>query len=110
MPAFVEKRISESLDVAVDRRAHEVSRPIEIGVVNNMPDAALQSTERQILSLLNAASAQKRIRIRFWSLPGMARTEFGDEHILRQYMPFESLWSSSIDALIVTGSEPRESN
>jgi hypothetical protein len=29
---------------------------IEVGIVNNMPDAALESTERQFIGLLAAAS------------------------------------------------------
>ena len=37
---------------------------IEIGLVNNMPDAALQATERQFSSLLEAASGRLDVRLR----------------------------------------------
>ena len=36
---------------------------IEIGIVNNMPDSALELTERQFIGLLAAASGKTQVRV-----------------------------------------------
>jgi homoserine O-succinyltransferase/O-acetyltransferase len=89
--------------VAHDQRDH----PIVIGLVNNMPDAALQTTERQFGDLLSAASRDIAVRLRFFSFPEVARGDAGRLHISQHYQDISELWGSQIDALIVTGTEPR---
>jgi homoserine O-succinyltransferase len=80
---------------------------IVIGLVNNMPDAALRATERQFHSLLAAASLNRTIRIRYFSLPGLTRTDAARDHLGRYYEDLSALYPGAIDGLIVTGSEPR---
>jgi len=77
-----------------------------IGLVNNMPDAALQTTERQFRELL-FASSHNSVRLRFFSLPELPRTEAGRAHIGQHYEDISELWTSHLDGLIVTGTEPR---
>ena len=48
---------------------------IEVGLVNNMPDAALESTEQQFLDLLAAAAGESWVRVRFLALRGAPRSE-----------------------------------
>jgi homoserine O-succinyltransferase/O-acetyltransferase len=81
---------------------------IVIGFVNNMPDAALRTTERQFRELLAAASPNTPIRLRFFSLPELSRSEAGLLHIRQNYENIGDLWAGGIDGLIVTGTEPRE--
>jgi len=81
--------------------------PIVIGLVINMPDAALHSTERQFAELLNAASGGRTLQLRLSSLPELPRTGEALEHIRGSYWPFEELLAAPLDALIVTGTEPR---
>jgi homoserine O-succinyltransferase len=83
---------------------------VEIGLVNNMPDAALEATERQFVALLEAASGDVRVRLRFFSLPGVPRSERGQRHVDRFYRGLRELPDSFLDALIVTGTEPRASS
>ena len=80
---------------------------VTIGLVNNMPDAALESTERQFAGLLNAAAGEHRIRLKRYSLPEIARAGAARDHVALHYYPIDELWASSIDGLIVTGTEPR---
>jgi homoserine O-succinyltransferase len=80
---------------------------VEIGLVNNMPDAALEATERQFIALLEAASGEVRVRLRFFSLPGVSRSERGQRHVDKFYRGLRELPDSGLDALIVTGTEPR---
>ena len=80
---------------------------LEIGLVNNMPDAALQSTERQFLGLLHAAAVDIPVRLRLFSLPDVPRSEIGRQYLRSGYRDIGELWSSRLDGLIVTGTEPR---
>jgi homoserine O-succinyltransferase/O-acetyltransferase len=80
---------------------------LNIALVNNMPDAALAQTERQFGALLAAAAFDTSVQVRYYSLPGLARGEAAAEHIRRTYRPLDELWDSPVDALIVTGCEPR---
>ena len=83
------------------------SGAIAIGIVNNMPDAAIESTERQFIGLLAAASGQMPVRVRLFALPSVPRGEAARRHIERNYAAIEELWNAGLDGLIVTGTEPR---
>src|ERR1051325_8261316 len=92
------------------RIAKAASGCVEIGLVNNMPDSALEATERQFIALLEAASGEVRVRLRFFSLPGVPRSERGQRHVDKFYRGLRELPDSALDALIVTGTEPRASS
>src|SRR2546426_9430860 len=97
------------MPVLLDRGllGNRVERFLEIGLVNNMPDAALESTERQFFELLRAAADEIPVRLRLFSLPDVPRTEAGRQHLSSGYRDIGELWSSRLDGLIVTGTEPR---
>jgi homoserine O-succinyltransferase/O-acetyltransferase len=82
--------------------------PLVIGVVNNMPDPALKSTERQFKELLNVASGDLAIRVQLYSLPEVPRAQAVSAYIAESYEDFGDLWTSRLDGLIVTGTEPVE--
>jgi homoserine O-succinyltransferase len=83
---------------------------LTIGLVNNMPDVAIERTERQFVKLLDAASADICVRLKLFSLPGLPRTDWGTKYLSTRYSPLDDLWNDPLDALIVTGTEPRASN
>lgn len=85
------------------KAANEV---LTIGLVNNMPDAALQATERQFTQLLTAAARNSRIHFHFFSLPSIKRSEIARQIIDGHYADIADLGRLGIDALIVTGAEP----
>jgi homoserine O-succinyltransferase/O-acetyltransferase len=80
---------------------------IDIGLVNNMPDAALEQTERQFMGLLNAAAGERRIRLKLFSLAEVVRAGAARERVELRYAPIDELWDSRLNGLIVTGTEPR---
>ncbi len=88
---------------------HEAdARCIDIGLVNNMSDAALEPTERQVLKLLDAAAEDFVVRLTLYSLPELPRTDLGQRHLKRlHYGNLGNLWNSRLEGLIVTGAEPR---
>lgn len=85
----------------------DITGPIEIGLVNNMPDAALEATERQFLSLLAASASHIDVRVHFFALADVPRGERAERHLALCYDDLEALLKSRLDALIITGNEPK---
>ena len=80
---------------------------VAIGLVNNMPDGALDQTERQFVSLLTAASADIDLCLGLFAMPDVPRGEVGAGIIDEKYLSVDQLWDMRLDALIVTGREPQ---
>ena len=102
MPVLISRPLSPELQPG---RGDGAS--IVIGLVNNMPDAALRTTERQFHELLSAASDDLPVCLRLFSLPELPRGEVGRLLISQSYEHISRLWTSRLDGLIVTGTEPR---
>ncbi len=85
----------------------EASVPcIQIALVNNMPDLALEDTELQFFELLDAASEDLLVRLKLFSLPCIPRSEAAQQRLAAVYYDTKDLWNSPFEALIVTGMEP----
>jgi len=80
---------------------------IVVGLINNMPDAALDATESQFASLLEAAAGSLSLRLRYSSLPEIPRVSQALARVQSAYWPIEELLHDGLDALIVTGTEPK---
>src|SRR5437667_572682 len=65
---------------------------IDIGLINNMPDAALDATERQFRALLSAAADDIAVHLTLYTLPEVPRTDFGRRQVSR-YADFGDLWN-----------------
>lgn len=81
--------------------------PIVIGLVNNMPDQALASTDRQFGELLTKAAGNLPVLLRTFSISSIPRSAAGRQYTRDRYEPVEHLWGANLDGLIVTGTEPR---
>ncbi len=79
---------------------------LRIGLVNNMPDAALQATERQFTRLLQAAAGDRRIHLHCFSLPSVQRSPQARALMSGRYTDIADLGRLKLDGLIVTGAEP----
>jgi homoserine O-succinyltransferase/O-acetyltransferase len=79
---------------------------IEIAIVNNMPDPALESTERQFIELLAAVSGRTQVRVRLFSLPQITRGDLARRRLLVKYDDVARLPDMRLDGIIVTGMEP----
>jgi homoserine O-succinyltransferase/O-acetyltransferase len=84
---------------------------LHIGLVNNMADAAMCATERQFLTLLEAAAEDMPVQFTLYALPEVERTPSGQRRVESFYFGTEQLWElppeQFPDGLIVTGREPR---
>ncbi len=79
---------------------------LDIGLVNNMPDAALKATERQFARLLAAASGATDVRLHLFSLGGVPRGAAARTYLAGRYRDLGALERARLDGLIVTGAEP----
>ncbi|HZP44671.1 MAG TPA: homoserine O-succinyltransferase [Candidatus Binataceae bacterium] len=97
------------MNVAVEssRNVSHRGGTIVIGLVNNMPDAALQATEQQFYELLAAAAGDRPFCLRYFTLPEIPRGEAVRARLRDLYESLSALWTSPFDGLIVTGTEPR---
>lgn len=82
-------------------------RVLEIGLVNNMSDAALRATERQFQRLLKAGSGGQPVRLHCLALPSVPRAAATRQRIASLYTDIAELDRLQLDGLIVTGAEPR---
>ena len=91
---------------AAATRVRDAEPPsVAIGLINNMPDAALDATVRQFRALLAAAAGDLVVRLTLYTLPEVPRTDFGRRQV-SGYAPITDLWARPLDGLIVTGAEP----
>lgn len=79
---------------------------IHVGLVNNMSDAALRTTELQFARLLKGAAGPLDVRLRLFSLRTIARAAETRGRMAGFYDDAAFLEAANIDALIVTGAQP----
>lgn len=84
-----------------------LERPLVIGFVNNTSDRALASTETQFMRLLGSAGHEFDVRLRFFVCSEIARSGQPRTKSGKPYRDIGELFSSWVDALIITGMEPR---
>ena len=118
MTVLLEKRrliVSPGLAPAQRRREEKFGRPrhvdadLTIGLISNMPDTALQATERQFMRLLRQAAGNTRIDFHCFSLPSVKRSQLAQQRVDQQYSDIADIDRLQIDGLIVTGAEPAAS-
>lgn len=90
--------------------AVQATNCITVGLINNMPDAALEATERQFVDLIRASARNTVVRLLLFAIPEVPRGEAARRDMAGRYGPLAALWDSRLDGLIVTGTEPRSDN
>jgi len=83
---------------------------LTVGLINNMPDAAVEATERQFVGLLRAAAPATVVRLKFFIMTEVPRSERSRAELVGRYHDIGELWDTRLDGLIVTGTEPRAEN
>jgi homoserine O-succinyltransferase/O-acetyltransferase len=104
MPLLLDMAHSGSMADPRDRNC------LTIGLVNNMPDAACEATERQFLDLLCTAATDAVVRLELFSIAEIRSANDMRPGLAGRYRDIGELWGASLDGLIVTGAEPRAVN
>jgi homoserine O-succinyltransferase len=86
-----------------DQALHQDIRELHIGLLNMMPDAALQVTEQQFIRLIGGANQIVQVYVHVFTVPGLPRSEATQAYIDAYYTPFDELRARGLDALVVTG-------
>jgi homoserine O-succinyltransferase/O-acetyltransferase len=83
---------------------------VTIGLINNMPDAAFEATERQFAELIREAAPSRVVLLKLFVIPQVPRGEDMRRALVGKYRDIAELWDTPLDGLIVTGTEPRAKN
>ncbi len=103
LPTF-SKLQQEGLRVLAPGLANQQDiRELHIGLLNMMPDAALEATERQFLRLIGESNPIAQFFVHPFTLDALPRAANAREHIDQHYDSFEQIKRQGLDALIITG-------
>ena len=86
-----------------DERARRRATRLDIGLINNMPDAALVATQRQFLKFLEAGSGEFDVRLHLFALGSTTRGPEARQLLQETYQSVGQLRETPLDALIITG-------
>lgn len=103
LPSFDILRSQGEMILPLDVALRQDIRELHIGLLNMMPDAALQVTEQQFIRLLGSANQIVQIHVHPFTVPGLARAPATQRYIDTYYEPFERLKEEGLDGLIVSG-------
>ncbi len=110
LPTF-QRLLEEGEDILnPDRASHQHIRELHIGLLNIMPDAALEATERQFFRLVGACNQIAQFHVHPFSVEGIERGEEGLAHIEKYYESFETIKKDGLDALIISGANVTHSH
>ena len=110
LPSFARLR-DEGQEVLQPQRARRQDiRELHIGFLNMMPDAALQATERQFLRLVGSCNRIAQFYVHPFTFAQIPRDAAAASHIKKYYRDFEQLQNDGLDALIISGANPAQSD
>ena len=103
LPTFSRLREEGEEILAADRASEQDIREMHIGLLNMMPDAALEATERQFFRLVGACNQIAQFHVHPFTVNGLKRSPQAQAHIDQYYEPFEKIKRDGLDALIISG-------
>ena len=103
LPSFERLRHSGQEVLTLDRALKQDIRELHIGLLNMMPDAALQITERQFMRLVGNSNQIAQFYMHVFSVPGLERSAETNAYIRKYYTTFEQVTREGLDALIISG-------
>lgn len=110
LPTFDRLKQEGRTVLPAERAQHQDIREMHIGLLNMMPDAALEATERQFFRLVGESNQIAQLYIHPFTLPEIPRSDKTNEYIEQHYDPFETLQKEGLDALIITGANVSQPN
>lgn len=103
LPTFERLRQEGEEILTPERAAHQDIREMHIGLLNMMPDAALEATERQFLRLLGACNQIVQFHVHIFTIDGLPRGPEAQLHINKYYEDFGKIKREGLDGLIISG-------
>jgi len=103
LPSFTKLQEEGRLILEPQRARKQNIRELHIGLLNMMPDKALQATERQFFRLIGESNQIAQFYIHPFTFPELNRGADARAYIAKHYDNFEDIKAIGLDALIVTG-------
>ena len=110
LPTFKRLRLEGQNVLTPERATHQYIRELHIGLLNMMPDAAIEATERQFFRLVGEANPIAQFYLHPFTLDELPRGERARAHIDAYYEDFEQIKRDGLDALIITGANVSHPN
>ena len=106
LPTFSRLAQEGELILSPNRANTQTIRELHIGLLNMMPDTALEATERQFFRLIGQSNHVAQFFIHPFSLSSIKRGGKAKKHIEQYYQSFSTIKTHGLDALIITGAHP----
>ncbi len=103
LPTFQRLREAGVTVLSTERAGTQVIRELHVGLLNMMPDAALEATERQFMRLIGESNPIAQFFVHPFTLDTLPRGDKGRAHIQAYYETFDQIRAAGLDALIITG-------
>ena len=106
LPSFERLRADGQEVLALDRARRQDIRELHVGLLNMMPDAALEATERQFMRLVGSCNRIAQIYVHPFAVDAGVRGLKARNYIGRYYESFDDVRISGLDALVISGANP----
>jgi len=106
LPSFARLRERGQEILTHDRARAQDIRELHVGLLNLMPDAALEATERQFLRLVGSCNRIAQFYVHPFTVDGVPREGSAKTHVAKFYKTFAQVREEGLDALIITGANP----
>ncbi len=103
LPTFAALAADGEAVLGLDEARRQDIRELHIGLLNLMPDAALQVTEQQYMRLVGGANAIVQVFVHPFTVEGVERGPAARAHIDAHYETFDQVRADGLDALIISG-------
>lgn len=110
LPSFERLKREGRTVIPAHRALQQDIREMHIGLLNMMPDAALQATERQFFRLIGESNQIVQLYVHPFTLPELPRSPEAKAYIEKYYDTFDSIKKEGLDALIITGANVEGTN
>jgi len=106
LPSFQRLNKQGETILSKDRAEHQTIRELHIGLLNMMPDAALEATERQFFRMVGHSNQIAQFYMHPFSLSSIKRGVKATKHLKKHYKTFDEIKVQGLDALIISGAKP----
>jgi homoserine O-succinyltransferase/O-acetyltransferase len=103
LPSFDRLKQDGETIISADQALHQDIRELHIGLLNMMPDTALEATERQFFRLVGESNQIAQFYLHPFTLNELERSTEGKAHVEKYYQSFDQIKEQGLDALIITG-------
>lgn len=105
LPSFARLQSEGETVLSKNRAGNQAIRELHIGLLNMMPDAALEATERQFFRLIGHSNQIAQFYLHPFTLSSIQHNDKTQAHIDKYYQSFNEIKAQGLDALIITGAQ-----